>query len=193
MEEQRGHTKSGSAHGSGGPRGRAEDPGNSRERGGAVRGQQDAPRDLTSRQDRQDRGAPGGGRGPVGQPRVRPSQKNPRNPKATLFIGDLPIGTTDEELEDAFEPYGKLASTRVMPNKCFGFVEFKDEAVAQSLLKQEDLNVTIQDRVVRVAPSNGPLPEWKVRPLTPYCYCHVCRRQLYHLLSTEIPGYNALF
>ena len=50
-----------------------------------------------------------------------------------VFVGGLPFSTTDDELREAFEAHGKVASANVVRDretgrsKGFGFVEFENE------------------------------------------------------------------
>lgn len=50
-----------------------------------------------------------------------------------VFVGGLPFATTDDELREAFEAHGKVASANVVRDrdtgrsKGFGFVEFENE------------------------------------------------------------------
>lgn len=61
-----------------------------------------------------------------------------------LFVGSLPFATTDEELRDFFAQAGEVTSARVIMDKMtgrsrgFGFVEFTNDADAQSAIKQFD-------------------------------------------------------
>ncbi|EAX48086.1 RNP-1 like RNA-binding protein [Thermosinus carboxydivorans Nor1] len=51
----------------------------------------------------------------------------------TLYVGNLPWGTTEAALADAFRPYGTVYSSRIIMDKetgrsrGFGFVEVADE------------------------------------------------------------------
>lgn len=50
----------------------------------------------------------------------------------TLYVGNLPWGTSETELADAFRPYGSVISSRIITDKetgrsrGFGFVEVED-------------------------------------------------------------------
>ena len=54
----------------------------------------------------------------------------------TLYVGNLPWGTTDDSLADAFRPHGSVISSRIITDKetgrsrGFGFVEVADDAAA---------------------------------------------------------------
>lgn len=57
-----------------------------------------------------------------------------------LFVGSLPWSVNDAELKTLFEPYGKVASAKVVTDKQtrrskgFGFVEFETEAEASAAI-----------------------------------------------------------
>ncbi|MGQ9799596.1 MAG: RNA recognition motif domain-containing protein [Ignavibacterium sp.] len=57
-----------------------------------------------------------------------------------LFVGSLPWSVNDAELKTLFEPYGKVASAKVVTDKQtrrskgFGFVEFQTEAEASAAI-----------------------------------------------------------
>lgn len=51
----------------------------------------------------------------------------------TLYVGNLPWGTSEADLADAFRPYGTVISSRIITDKetgrsrGFGFVEVEDD------------------------------------------------------------------
>jgi len=57
-----------------------------------------------------------------------------------MYVGNLDFQTTDEDLHNAFTPYGSVFTANVMTNgstgnaHCFGFVEMKDLVQAQAAL-----------------------------------------------------------
>ncbi|GMU95786.1 MAG: hypothetical protein AMXMBFR50_13020 [Ignavibacterium album] len=57
-----------------------------------------------------------------------------------MFVGSLPWSVNDAELKTLFEPYGKVASAKVVTDKQtrrskgFGFVEFETEAEASAAI-----------------------------------------------------------
>lgn len=57
-----------------------------------------------------------------------------------LFVGSLPWSVNDAELKTLFDPYGKVASAKVITDKQtrrskgFGFVEFETEAEASAAI-----------------------------------------------------------
>ncbi len=58
-----------------------------------------------------------------------------------LFVGNLPHAVTDSQLKNLFEEHGAVASARVIMDrdsgrsKGFGFVEYDDDAAAQSAIR----------------------------------------------------------
>jgi RNA recognition motif-containing protein len=62
-----------------------------------------------------------------------------RSMAITLYVGNLPWGTSDADLADAFRPHGNVISTRIITDKetgrsrGFGFVEVED-ADAQAMV-----------------------------------------------------------
>ena len=58
-----------------------------------------------------------------------------------LFVGNLPHAVTDSQLKTLFEEHGAVASARVIMDrdsgrsKGFGFVEYDDDAAAQSAVR----------------------------------------------------------
>lgn len=57
-----------------------------------------------------------------------------------LYVGNLPYGVRDEDLQQVFAPYGSIISAKVMMerdtgrSKGFGFVEMSSENEAQSAI-----------------------------------------------------------
>ncbi|MGQ9557393.1 MAG: RNA recognition motif domain-containing protein [Desulfurispora sp.] len=57
----------------------------------------------------------------------------------TLYVGNLPWGTSAEELQQVFSRYGEVISSRIITDRetgrsrGFGFVEVADEAVEQMI------------------------------------------------------------
>jgi len=55
-----------------------------------------------------------------------------------LYVGNLSFKTTEQELREAFEKHGAVASVKLITDRetgrsrGFGFVEFEDEACGQS-------------------------------------------------------------
>lgn len=61
-----------------------------------------------------------------------------------LFVGSLPWGVDDQQLNDLFASYGEIVSARVVTDRDtgrsrgFGFVEFADDASAQAAIDAMD-------------------------------------------------------
>lgn len=45
----------------------------------------------------------------------------------SLYVGNLPYRTSEDELRDMFEPFGPIGEIRVIENKGFGFVDVPEE------------------------------------------------------------------
>ena len=73
----------------------------------------------------------------------------------TLYVGNLPWETTDDELYDVFEKSGGVEEVRIVKDrdtgrsKGFGFVEMMSEDEADSALKMFD-GYSLNGRVLRV-------------------------------------------
>ena len=58
-----------------------------------------------------------------------------------IYVGNLSFNTRDEELRDAFAPYGTVADARVISDRetnrsrGFGFVEIEDDAAARAAIQ----------------------------------------------------------
>jgi RNA recognition motif-containing protein len=58
-----------------------------------------------------------------------------------LYVGNLNYQTTDEDLRQAFAPYGEIASAQVIMDETgrsrgFGFVEIEDKAAAEKAIQE---------------------------------------------------------
>jgi len=57
-----------------------------------------------------------------------------------IYVGNLPRGTTEEELQEAFQAFGQVASVAIIKDKFsgesrgFGFVEMPSTTEAQSAI-----------------------------------------------------------
>jgi RNA recognition motif-containing protein len=57
-----------------------------------------------------------------------------------LFVGNLAFTTTEQDLRQLFEPYGRVATVRIVTDRetgrarGFGFVEMPDSQAAQSAM-----------------------------------------------------------
>lgn len=66
-----------------------------------------------------------------------------------LFIGRLPEGTLEKELEDYFVQFGELTDVYIpRPNRNFGFVTYSSSDVAQSVVNQ---NHQFRDSLLNVS------------------------------------------
>lgn len=45
----------------------------------------------------------------------------------SLYVGNLPYSTTEDDLRNVFEPYGPIGDVRVIQSKGFGFVDVPEE------------------------------------------------------------------
>lgn len=45
----------------------------------------------------------------------------------SLYVGNLPYRTSEDELREMFEPFGPVEEVRVIENKGFGFVDIPEE------------------------------------------------------------------
>jgi RNA recognition motif-containing protein len=59
-----------------------------------------------------------------------------------IYVGNLSFDTTEEELKEAFEAFGKVEAARILKDKYtgrpkgFGFVEMSDDAEAQAAITE---------------------------------------------------------
>ncbi len=73
-----------------------------------------------------------------------------------LYVGNLSFSVNDEELQQAFSSFGNVISARIVIDKMsgrskgFGFVEFEDDAGADSAISKMD-GQEIGGRPVRVS------------------------------------------
>jgi RNA recognition motif-containing protein len=57
-----------------------------------------------------------------------------------IFVGSLPFKLKEKELQELFEAYGEVTSTKIIidkisrQNKGFGFIEMPDEAAARQAI-----------------------------------------------------------
>lgn len=45
----------------------------------------------------------------------------------SLYVGNLPYSTSEDDLRNMFEPFGPIAEIRIIGDKGFGFVEIPEE------------------------------------------------------------------
>lgn len=51
----------------------------------------------------------------------------------SLYVGNLPYDTTEQDLRQMFEPWGPVAETRLIAERGFGFVEVPEEKAADAI------------------------------------------------------------
>ena len=56
-----------------------------------------------------------------------PRKKASNLANKSLYVGNLPYRTSEDELREIFEPFGPIAEIRVIENKGFGFVDIPEE------------------------------------------------------------------
>lgn len=72
-----------------------------------------------------------------------------------LFVGSLPWGVDDTQLEELFAEFGTVASAKVIVDretnrsKGFGFVEFEDDDAAKTAIEKMN-NADVQGRSITV-------------------------------------------
>ena len=72
-----------------------------------------------------------------------------------IYVGNLSFRATDDDLRAAFEPFGEVASARVIQDKetgrsrGFGFVEMPSQDEGNTAIDKVN-NTEIADRAVRV-------------------------------------------
>lgn len=65
-----------------------------------------------------------------------------------LFVGRLPEGNSEKELQDYFSQFGELTDVYIpKPNRNFGFVTFSSGETAQSVIQQ---NHRLRDQILNV-------------------------------------------
>ena len=45
----------------------------------------------------------------------------------SLYVGNMPYNTTEDDVRTMFEPFGPIADVRIIGDKGFGFVEIPEE------------------------------------------------------------------
>ena len=72
-----------------------------------------------------------------------------------IYVGNLPYGLREEELNDAFAEFGEVISAKIIrdrftdKSKGFGFVEMRDDSTAEAAIKALD-GKDMQGRPLRV-------------------------------------------
>jgi len=75
----------------------------------------------------------------------------------TLYVGNLPWGTTEEELSRAFQPYANVKSCRIIMDRetgrsrGFGFVEVADEDAQKAIDAMNGTKLGGRDIIVNEA------------------------------------------
>ncbi len=54
-------------------------------------------------------------------------------PTKSLYVGNLPHGTTEDELRELFAQFGPLEAVRVIEGKGFAFVDLPDDKAAEAI------------------------------------------------------------
>jgi RNA recognition motif-containing protein len=73
----------------------------------------------------------------------------------SIYVGNLPYQITEDELRDAFTPYGEVSSAKIVidrdtgRSKGFGFVEMPDKASADAAIEAMN-GQSLQGRDLRV-------------------------------------------
>ena len=60
----------------------------------------------------------------------------------SLYVGNIPHGTSEQELRDLFDEYGPLGDVRVIEGKGFAFVDVPEENAADAIaaMNEKDFN-----------------------------------------------------
>lgn len=105
---------------------------------------------------------------PAMGPRKRRRSESIPSDCCVLFVKNLPYDTDEEEVEEIFQPFGKVASVRLSRwnhtgrLKGFGYIEFKKASTVSSILKQ-DKEVTLRGRRLRCDVETNPTPRQSFR------------------------------
>ena len=73
-----------------------------------------------------------------------------------VYVGNLPFGVGDKELQELFAPYGEISEAVVIKDKYsgrskgFGFVTFADEAAAKKAIAEMN-GKEVQGRALKVS------------------------------------------
>ena len=85
-------------------------------------------------------------------PPNKPAAKVPEHPgSATVWIGSIPDGASDDDLFDAVAALGDVEGMRMVPQRGFGYVRFKDADQAKNVVSNAT-NVFVAGKRVRVDP-----------------------------------------
>lgn len=86
------------------------------------------------------------------RPRKEGLSEKPDN-CTTIFVGNLPFETNQDQLQQIFEPFGTVKSARIVikswtkQSRGFGYVEFEEEDAVDEAVKQ---TLVIDDRELRI-------------------------------------------
>lgn len=79
------------------------------------------------------------------------------NKQTTIFIGNLPFSTTEDELREAFTPFGSIVNVHIPMNRetqqprGFAFLEFETESSAQDALSTDGQDFNGRNMKVSIA------------------------------------------
>ncbi|MDB6096766.1 MAG: glycine-rich RNA-binding protein 4, mitochondrial-like [Francisellaceae bacterium] len=82
--------------------------------------------------------------------------------KNQLFVGNLSFQTTEEELQEAFKPFGNVTAVKLPVDRDtkrprgFGFVTFESDAEAEKALALDGTNLNGRDIRVNIAEEKKP-------------------------------------
>ncbi len=51
----------------------------------------------------------------------------------SLYVGNLPYNTSEDDVRELFEPYGPIGEIRIIGDKGFGFVDLPEENMAAAI------------------------------------------------------------
>eukprot|EP01116_Phalansterium_solitarium_P022987 TRINITY_DN782_c0_g1_i3.p1 TRINITY_DN782_c0_g1~~TRINITY_DN782_c0_g1_i3.p1 ORF type:complete len:320 (-),score=83.41 TRINITY_DN782_c0_g1_i3:9-968(-) len=69
----------------------------------------------------------------------------------TLYVGNVPAGSTEEDLRDSFYAYGEISSIKLAPQKMCAFVTYSTRAAAELAASKLYTTVTVRGMPVRLA------------------------------------------
>lgn len=90
-------------------------------------------------------------------------EKNEKNTEMTIYVGNLPYKTTEEELQAVFGLYGEIDSIKIIKDtfngksKGFGFIQMPVGAEAEAAIKDLD-GAELGNRMLKVNEAR-PLPK----------------------------------
>jgi RNA recognition motif-containing protein len=67
-----------------------------------------------------------------------------------LYVGNLPYGTTDDEVRDLFSSHGAITEIKLIEGKGFGFVEMETQEEAENAKEKLD-GYEFNGRTLKVA------------------------------------------